>query len=54
MVIDKPLSRLLPELHEDNNEHYLNDFKCNSSNKFKIRKNKNIKKENIMSDNFKF
>lgn len=52
-VIDKPLTRILPELHKDNDDFLLN--KNTSYNNLKIKKsNTNISKKDIMSENFGF
>lgn len=54
LVVEKPLTRMLPELHEDNDEFMLNTNNIQSSTKYKIRKNtKTSGKANILNDNFK-
>ena len=53
LVVDKPLTRILPELHEDNDDFIINN-KIIPSNTFQI-KNKLQKKQtktNILSDHF--
>ncbi len=51
LIIDKPLSRQLPELHEDNNDNFV---KSNISNsRYKIKKSQlPITKNNIMQEQF--
>ena len=49
LVVDKPLSRILPELHEDNNDCLLSNNAIPTSNNFKIKKNKSSKKETIFT-----
>lgn len=52
-VIDKPLTRILPELHKDNDDFLLN--KSTSYNNLKIKKNNlNVSKNEIMNENFGF
>lgn len=54
-VIDKPLTRILPELHEDNDDFLLS--KNTSYNNLKIKKNNNntnSSKKDIMNENFGF
>ena len=54
LIVEKPLTRMLPELHEDNDEFMLNTNNIPSSIKYKIRKNiKNQNKSTILNDNFK-
>ncbi len=63
LIVDKPLTRVLPELHEDNNEYIINN--SNSSNSYDITNNtiqsyhlkQNVKpnnKSSILSSNFGF
>ena len=56
LIVDKPLSRQLPELHEDNDDYVLNNKSIPSANKFKIRKyqrgQKNQTKGDILQENF--
>lgn len=54
MVVDKPLSRILPELHEDNDDMISNGSINASSNKFKLRRKPKQTKSDILSDNFNF
>ena len=54
-VIDKPLTRILPELHKDNDDFLLS--KNVSYNNLKIKKNNsnvNVSKNDIMNENFGF
>ena len=48
-IVDKPMTRILPELHDDNEDYMLN--KKTSSN-FKVRRNKQNSKTNILNENF--
>ena len=50
LVIDKPLVRILPEIHEDNEEFILNNTSIPSS--LKIKKNQSISRCNILKKNF--
>ena len=53
LIVEKPLTRMLPELHEDNDEFMLNTNYVQSSVKYKIRKNtKNLSKSDIVNENF--
>jgi hypothetical protein len=53
LVVDKPLSRQLPELHEDNDDYVLSNKSIPSANKFKIKKNqKNQTKVDILQEHF--
>jgi hypothetical protein len=49
LVLDKPLTRTLPELYEDNDEFIINN-KLISSNTYNTKKKKT--KNNILNDNF--
>jgi hypothetical protein len=53
LVVDKPLTRILPELHEDNDDFILNN-KIIPSNNFQINKKiqKNNPTKNIISEQF--
>jgi len=54
LIVEKPLTRMLPELHEDNDEFMLNTNSISASVKYKIRKNtKNQSKTDILNENFK-
>jgi hypothetical protein len=56
LIVDKPLSRQLPELHEDNDDYVLSSKSIPSASKFKIKKNqkgqKNQTKGDILQENF--
>ena len=52
LVVDKPLSRILPELHEDNDDCLFNGSTISSSSKFKIRRKQKQTKTDILSDTF--
>ena len=53
LVVDKPLTRILPELHEDNDDFIINN-KIIPSNTYQIKKNlqKKQNKTNILSKRF--
>ena len=52
LVVDKPLTRILPELHEDNDDFIINN-KIIPSNTFQVKKNqKKPTKSNILTDQF--
>ena len=54
LVVDKPLTRILPELHEDNDDFIINN-KIIPSNNYNINKKmqrKNVTKNNIMNEKF--
>jgi hypothetical protein len=52
LVVDKPLSRTLPELHEDNDDFIYNGKFIPSSNKFKLRRKNKQSKTDILNDTF--
>ena len=52
LVVDKPLSRVLPELHEDNDDCMFNGATISTSNKFKLRRKPKQTKTDILSDTF--
>jgi hypothetical protein len=52
LIVDKPLSRILPELHEDNDDYMFNGTTIASSNKFKLRKKTKQTKTDILSETF--
>ena len=55
LVVDKPLSRTLPELHEDNDDFLFKGNVIPSANKIKLRRqNKTHTKTDIISDKFSF
>lgn len=54
LIVDKPLTRILPELHEDNDEFILNN-KMIPSNTYQIKKKnqkKTVVKNNIVNEQF--
>jgi hypothetical protein len=54
LVVDKPLTRILPELHEDNDDFIINN-KIIPSNTFQIKKKlqrKHQTKNNILTEKF--
>jgi len=52
LIVDKPLTRVLPELHEDNDDFILNN-KIIPYNNYKVKKtNKVNQKSNIMNEKF--
>jgi hypothetical protein len=54
LIVDKPLTRILPEFHEDNDEFIINN-KIIPSNNFQVKKKLNKKpqtKNNILSEKF--
>ena len=54
MIIDKPLTRILPELHEENNDFSVSNNIEKNQNSYKIKKktNKVISKNNILNEHF--
>ena len=54
LIVDKPLTRVLPELHEDNDDFILNSSKSIPySNGFRLRRNKEkISKADVLADTF--
>jgi len=53
LVIDKPLSRILPEIHDDSDDFFLNSQTISNDNKFNLQENHNIKnKNNILNNQF--
>jgi hypothetical protein len=53
LVVDKPLTRILPELHEDNDDFIINN-KIISSNTYQIKRKllQKQSKNNILSEKF--
>jgi hypothetical protein len=54
LIVDKPLTRILPELHEDNDDFIINN-KVIPSNKYQVKKKiqrKNQSKNNILNEKF--
>ncbi len=52
LVVDKPLTRILPELHEDNDDFLLNQQSIPSSSQFTLRRTKQPTKKEILTENF--
>ena len=52
LIVDKPLTRILPELHEDNDDFLLNQQSIPSSTKFTLRKTKATTKKEILTEHF--
>ena len=54
IIVDKPLSRTLPELHEDNDDFMFNGKTIPSASKFKLKttKNKQTMKSEILNEQF--
>ena len=51
--MDKPLSRQLPELHEDNDDFLINNKLGVNNSRYRIKKSGgNISKTSIMNDQF--
>lgn len=54
LVVDKPLTRSLPEIHEDNDEFLLSAKSMSAGSKYRLRRgNKKPTKNEIISNNFK-
>ena len=51
-IVDKPLTRVLPELHEDTEDFILNSNAIPSSNKFTLKKTNKQSKAQILNNNF--
>jgi hypothetical protein len=52
LVVDKPLTRVMPELHEDNDDFIINN-KIIPTNNFKLRKiQRKQTKTNILNERF--
>jgi len=53
LVIDKPLTRILPELHEDNDDHIISNKKLSSlSNNYSLKTRNNMTKAELLAENF--
>ena len=52
LIIEKPLSRILPELHEDNNEFSILSQSLFVANKFSLKKKKKREKHDILNETF--
>jgi len=48
-IVDKPMTRILPELHDDNDEFLISK---KPSKTFKVRRTKKTSKRSILSENF--
>ena len=53
LIVDKPLTRIMPELHEDNDDFIINN-KIIPTNNIKLRKIQKKTKNNILSERFGF
>ena len=55
LVVDKPLTRILPELHEDNDDFLLNNKSIPSNAALRLKRNRaSATKSEIMSETFGF
>ena len=52
LVVDKPLTRVLPELHEDNEDFILNNKTIPSATSLTLRRKKKLSKKGILAENF--
>ena len=55
LIVDKPLTRIMPELHQDNEEHIINNRKVIASNNQNTKKKLQRKvqtKTNIVNEKF--
>tara|TARA_B110000483_G_scaffold153239_1_gene182164 strand:+ start:1352 stop:2179 length:828 start_codon:yes stop_codon:yes gene_type:complete len=52
LIVDKPLTRILPEIHEENDEFLLSKKSIPSSNKYTLRKKDSVSKNDIFSNSF--
>jgi len=52
LVVDKPLSRILPELHEDNDDMMSSGVMISTSSKFKLRRKVKQSKTEILDETF--
>ena len=55
LIVDKPLTRILPELHEDNDDFIINNKIIPSNNTYQIKKKlqrKNMTKNTIVNEKF--
>jgi hypothetical protein len=53
LIVDKPLTRIMPELHEDNDDFIINN-KIIPTNNIKLRKIQKKTKNNILNEHFGF
>ena len=51
LVVDKPLTRVMPELHEDNEDFILSNKSIPSAN-FTLRRKQKLTKKGILAENF--
>ena len=54
LIVDKPLTRILPELHEDNDEYIFNSKTIPSSKKYTLKKRNVLTKSDILVEKFNF
>ena len=54
MILDKPLTKVLPELHEENNDFIINKETISSSSTYHIKRKstKPNSKSDILNNNF--
>lgn len=53
LIVDKPLTRQLPELHQDNDDFIINNNSIPSASKYKLRRNNNKQSKNdILNEKF--
>jgi hypothetical protein len=52
LIVDKPLTRILPELHEDNEDFIINNKIIPSNNTFQIKKKNTKNKNTIFNEKF--
>lgn len=52
LIVDKPLTRQLPELHQDNDDFIINTNTIPSASKYKIKRASKQSKNSIVSENF--
>ena len=52
LIVDKPLTRVLPELHDENDDFVLNNKSIPSANIYKLKRKNIQSKNNILSINF--
>jgi hypothetical protein len=54
LVVDKPLTKIMPELIEDNDEYILNKkfIPCNVSSSYQVKKKISKKKNTLINENF--
>jgi len=53
LIVEKPLTRILPELHEDNDDFVINNKAIPSASKFPLRRKKNRQtKKDILNETF--